>query len=259
MAFKNSIASNHLSEVSQLGRGRDNKIRSIDGQMSHVNPEEASLVDMYGSVGENVVKNIGSGDINPNTGLPEYSLTIGTLLALGSLATGAYSAWKGGQTSRQESGAQAGAARQGMEDAATAESNLEKVRESQTNVASQEYDKGIRDLSAQTGMGIEDLNRNTQQQMQKSGMATSGGVEGMSSTAWRRIQTQHESGAGGLMATLGKKMGDITEMYEAEKTRLSGESKRFQREYDLAKEKESSWYLGKTIEAGVTGKTGAWK
>ena len=50
------------------------------------------------------------------------------------------------------------------------------------------------------------------------------------------------------MATLGKKMGDITEMYEAEKQRLSGERKKFQREYDLAKEKEGSWYLGKNIE-----------
>ena len=234
-----SIANNHLSEIARLGRHGDT-------ELAHVNKAEKNLLESLG----------GSGTINPNTGLPEYWL--GTAIALGSLAVGGYSAWKGGQTSRIESGAQAGAAQQGMEDAAMAEANLEKVRDSQTNVASQEYAKGIRDLSSQTGIGIEDLNRNTQQQMQKSGMATSGGVEGMSSTAWRRIQTQHESGAGGLMATLGKKMGDITEMYEAEKTRLSGESKRFQREYDLAKEKESSWYLGKTIEAGLTGKTGAW-
>ena len=205
-----SIANNHLSEVAQLGRHGDT-------ELAHVNKAEKNLLESLG----------GSGTINPNT------------------AVGGYSAWKGGQTSEQESRAQADITGQGVLDANTALTNLEKVRESQTNVASQEYDKGIRDLSAQTGMSIEDLNKNTQQQMQKSGMATSGTIEGISSTGWRRIQTQHESGAGGLMATLGKKMGDITEMYEAEKTRISGERKRFRREQDLAMEKSGSWYLGK--------------
>jgi len=232
-----SIANNHLSEVARLGRHGDT-------ELAHVNKAEKNLLESLG----------GSGTINPNTGLPEYWATA---IALGSLAVGAYSAWKGGQTSRIEAGAQMGATKQGLEDVSTSEANLDKVAESQTNVARQEYDKGVRDLSAQTGMGIEDLKQNTQTQIQKSGMATPGSITGKSSQMWRRIQTQHQSGKGGLMATLGKKMGDITEMYEAEKQRLSGERKKFQREYDLAKEKEGSWYLGKTAEDVLsTGKFG---
>ena len=35
-----------------------------------VNADEAAAIDMYGSVGENVVKSVGSGTINPDTGIP---------------------------------------------------------------------------------------------------------------------------------------------------------------------------------------------
>ena len=58
-----------------MGRGGDTKLRNVDGELSHVNADEAAAIDMYGSVGENVVKAVGSGTINPNTGLKEYGRT----------------------------------------------------------------------------------------------------------------------------------------------------------------------------------------
>lgn len=56
----------------QKGRGGDTEIRKVDGQDSHVNAFEAWLIDKYGAKGEEIVKDIGSGTINPETGLPEY-------------------------------------------------------------------------------------------------------------------------------------------------------------------------------------------
>jgi len=64
--------SDHLSLLSKMGRGGDTKLRNVDGELSHVNADEAAAIDMYGSVGENVVKAVGSGTINPDTGLREY-------------------------------------------------------------------------------------------------------------------------------------------------------------------------------------------
>ena len=59
-------------KLAQKGRYGDTKIRNILGQKSHVNKREADYVDMYGLIGEILVKEMGAGTINPLTGLPEY-------------------------------------------------------------------------------------------------------------------------------------------------------------------------------------------
>ena len=54
------------------GRGEDEYIRNVFGTPSHVNEVERDAIDTYGLGGEMFAKNVGTGDINPNTGLPEY-------------------------------------------------------------------------------------------------------------------------------------------------------------------------------------------
>ena len=61
------------AEFEAMGRGNDSEIRKIDGKPAHVTPGEASLIDNFGKEGEKKVKDIGSGTINPNTGLKEYN------------------------------------------------------------------------------------------------------------------------------------------------------------------------------------------
>jgi len=81
--------SDHLSLLSKMGRGGDTKLRNVDGELSHVNADEAAAIDMYGSVGENVVKAVGSGTINPDTGLREYPITTASIIAaLPTISTG---------------------------------------------------------------------------------------------------------------------------------------------------------------------------
>tara|TARA_R100001244_G_scaffold101027_1_gene75333 strand:+ start:176 stop:1069 length:894 start_codon:yes stop_codon:yes gene_type:complete len=54
------------------GRGEDKHLRMVDGEISHVNEVERDAIDTYGLGGEIFTKSVGTGDINPNTGLPEY-------------------------------------------------------------------------------------------------------------------------------------------------------------------------------------------
>ena len=65
-----------IYNVAKLGRGGDTKIRNVDGEPSHVNSYEAYLIDTYKSDGEREVKRIGSGTINPATGMKEYQFYI---------------------------------------------------------------------------------------------------------------------------------------------------------------------------------------
>lgn len=61
-----------LLNLAQKGRKGDTKIRKVEGRPSHVNSAEAMAIDSLGPAGEAWVKNVGSGTINPKTGLDEY-------------------------------------------------------------------------------------------------------------------------------------------------------------------------------------------
>ena len=56
----------------RLGRGGDTELREVDNKESHVNAFEAYLIDVNGKAGEEYVKRVGAGTINPLTGIPEY-------------------------------------------------------------------------------------------------------------------------------------------------------------------------------------------
>ena len=59
-------------KLAKKGRFGDTHIRNVYGLKSHVNKVEADLIDEYGFIGEMITKEIGSGTINPSTGLPEF-------------------------------------------------------------------------------------------------------------------------------------------------------------------------------------------
>lgn len=74
----------NTENVKSKGRLGDTTIRTVAGEASHVNAFEAYLIDSYGEEGENIVQDIGSGTINPETGMPEYFLgTIAGILGAG--------------------------------------------------------------------------------------------------------------------------------------------------------------------------------
>jgi len=60
-------------KLGRLGRHGDSQIRNVDGMPSHVNAYEAYLIDNFGDLGEDMTREIGSGTINPDTGLLEYA------------------------------------------------------------------------------------------------------------------------------------------------------------------------------------------
>ena len=60
------------NDLASKGRNGDTEIRKVDNKPAHVNTFEAYLLDNYGDIGEGIVKAIGSGNTNPETGLKEY-------------------------------------------------------------------------------------------------------------------------------------------------------------------------------------------
>ena len=62
----------NIMSLASQGINGDTEIRKIDGKLAHVNKYEAALIDSKGKLGERIVKVIGSGTINPRTGLRQY-------------------------------------------------------------------------------------------------------------------------------------------------------------------------------------------
>ena len=76
-----------LKDLAKKGRTfsgvKDSKIRKVAGKPSHVNAMEAKAIDKLGPLGEAWVQKIGSGTINPKTGLKEYGFLKGAVSWVG--------------------------------------------------------------------------------------------------------------------------------------------------------------------------------
>ena len=85
------------NKLAKKGRFGDTEIiKTSKGSLWHVNKEEKKLIEDYGYLGEQIVDTLGSGTINPETGLEEKFPPLMAALAVASFATG--SAQSYGQT-----------------------------------------------------------------------------------------------------------------------------------------------------------------
>ena len=256
----NTLAYNHLSKhgrshpsggprdtamykTSQLGPGR--------GKVWHVNEDEKRLMNMYGLEGEKLVDAVGSGTINPKTGKEEKF--IGTAIALGSLALGAYQSHKAGSIQEQTSKSKLKAAEEGLASLEGAEEKLEESTAAQREVFEQEFGKSQEDLARQTGISLGQARQESTSLAAKSGMARSGTVAKAKETSKENIGAESKSRTEDLISQLGRNMGSVMENYESEKARIKSEKEKFTREKDLAEEQSKSGYLGKNI--GRKGRT----
>jgi len=250
--MRSSLANNHLSE-SALGRFGDTEMYKTSpsgpgkGKEWHVNPEEKQLMNMYGSEGEKLVDSIGSGTINPYTGKEEKFLgmtwaAVSGAAAIGSALVGAYSAWKGGSNAKEQASAEEAASRSGLKELDTAEANMEKSVQAKREAGMLDYRQDVKNISEQTGIAQEDLDKQTDEAIKKTEMATSGTVERASSQMWKRIQGSFEKGRQGLIGELGKKMGDIEGWYEGEKARIESERNKFNNQIKFAEEKQKGFF-----------------
>jgi len=244
--LRGTIANNHLSSLASKGRYGDTQIaKTSKGELWHVNPQEKSLMTMYGMEGERMVDAIGSGTKNPQTGLEEKWIQF--LPAIATAVVGAVNAYTGGREKERQAGADVKSAEQGIDRLDTVEEGLESGKEARQLVVSQDYDFESGKFAAQVGMSKEDLQGETASAIQKSGLATSGTVGQKASQAWDRVQDMSGRGREGLIAKLGKSMGDIERWYEGEKARISSERQKFENIKGLAEQQSGSWYLGKHL------------
>jgi len=167
-----------------------------------------------------------------------------------SAVVGGVQAHTSGKAANKQAEAQSQLAQVEIDEAKKAVGSLGPARGSKIKVAEEEYKFGLEGLSTQTGIAKEDLTKQMSEAVSKSGLASSGTIEGKKSQMWKRIQGSFSRGQEGLMGQLGKSMGGVEEWYEGEKSKIEGVIKRATLQKENYEKQAGSWYLGKHITGG---------
>ena len=238
-----TLADNHLSSLASKGRYGDTEMaRTSKGELWHVNPTEKAWMDLYGKEGEKLVDAVGSGTINPETGLEEKQFTLG-LTAL----TFAYGAYQSGSAAEDQAKMEQQLSQEALQGLNEQEQALETGVVSKKKAEVAKYAMGVEDLSAETGIAKEDLNKQTEAVIQKQGGLVKGSAGERKSEVWDRIKTTFGKGKRNLMASLGGSMGEIEGWYEGKKAGIDADRKTLRSKISFAKDREESWYFGKNL------------
>jgi len=250
MAYKQTMGNNHLSSLAAKGRYGDTEIaKTSKGELWHVNPEEKSMMNMYGAEGERMVDAIGSGTKNPQTGLEEKFPWL-IAAAVGSAVVGAVGSYSGGRASELQSESEINQADIGLEQIQKSIAALESSTTKGRALVMADYGTAVETESYKTGVDKSDLFQGTAKALQQSGMATAGTVNQQSSLAWNRIRDRWSMKGDSLLADLGTRMGKIEGKYEREMAKLQSEKLRFEATKKSAEDREGDWYLGKHLAEG---------
>ena len=246
LKMSNTLANNHLSSLAQKGRMGDDRILQFsDGRIEHGNREEEKL--MGDALGESLVDAIGSKTINPETGLKE-NFVLETIAAI-TMLLGAGQQYSTGAIQEDAAEQQAKTARAGLKDVQKSQSNLLQSVQAQRNLVGEEFGKKIDDYSRETGVGKKQLIDTFTKAAGGTKLAYSGDVESAGQEALDVAQERASSMQEGILGEYGKTLGEITANYEKSRAQLKSEEARFERELELAKSTQESWYLGKNIRA----------
>jgi len=242
-----TLADNHLSSLASKGRYGDTEMaRTSEGELWHVNPVEKALMSMMGKEGEKLVDAIGSGTTNPETGLEEK---VADPFSLGlTAATFAYGAYQSGSAAEEQAKMEQRLSQEALQALNQQEQALETGVVSKKKAEVAKYSMGVEDLSAETGIAKEDLNKQTDEVIQKQGGLVKAGADERKSEMWGRVKETFGRGRKNLVASLGGAMGEIEGWYEGKKAGIAADRSSLMATIDFAKQREGSFYLGKGLK-----------
>ena len=216
--MNNSIANNHLSVDSLTGgRGGDTTFRLVDGEMSHVNETEASIIDALGKVGEEAVKKRGSGTINPYTGNKEYMIAS---LVMAGLTV--YEQKKALDLERKGARQQLGLLDKQLEASRASEEARGKQRLAEINVT----DADFATKSQAIGESVTDAKKNLQDTFEKTGLKTTSAESKGEKSLWKAF----EKSSTGIQKEHAVNMGKVEGNFEADMSRIQADRRRMESE-----------------------------
>jgi hypothetical protein len=226
-----SIAKNHLSKYGRFG---DTEIvETSNGNLWHVNKFEKKLINDYGVSGERIVNAVGSGTINPITGLEEKFLpaliaAAPAIAAIGTFATTAYGSYKQGKMQKESASKQLEITKSALSSLGESEKALSDQVSSQLGFTGEQFKMKQEEVSKQASGQKDKITESIQQAKERSGFAYSGESERISDDLTKELRERTEKSTESLMGQFGLSMGEILGGFESEKARIKSERERLQ-------------------------------
>ena len=240
--MSNSIANNHLSDLANKGRFGDTEVRIIDDDYAHVNKAEAVVIDEYGDMGKQWVKDAGAGTINPETGKKEYVLPYLAIMA-GAAALGIVNQgigmYRSGRQEELTGQSQVGMLGQTEDELQKLIGNLPALREAQEDVAL----GGFEMQTERMGEGFTKAMDTLQTQAGQTDLVTPAGIKKKELEAMDTMESAFEGHEIGLR----RGFADIGADYEKSLSEYQNKLKQVGLQKDLAKQQSEQWYLGKNV------------
>ena len=239
-----TMARNHLSELANKGRYGDTEVRIIDNDYAHVNKAEAVVIDEYGDMGKQWVKDAGAGTLNPETGKKEYNplmaiMAGAAVLSLFNQGIGMYRSGKQEQLSGQS---QVGMLGQTEDELQKLIGNLPALREAQEEVAL----GGFEMQTERMGEGFTKAMDTLQTQAGRTELVTPAGIKKKELEAMDTMESAFEGHEIGLRKTY----ADIGFDYERQLSDYQNKLKQVGFQKDLAQQQSEQWYLGENFGFG---------
>lgn len=225
-----------------LGRFGDSELRFVDGELSHVNPVEANAIDMYGSEGEKLVKAVGSGTINPDTGLKEYWWQlIPAAVAVGSAIIGSISESSAGATAEKQADLESDRFQDLKININEQKADALDIKESSEEVLSADFVESRYDISDKTISTLNTAKFDIDKQVSKSNLFY--GTANKRGEDFREDLTRKIEGAEtNLWENYKQKMSDVDLQYETTMADLNTQYDAADYQQSLADNKSEQWY-----------------
>ena len=222
-----NLAEKHLSKDASKGRNGDTYLKKTtktgpgSGKMWHVNSQEKTLMDMYGQRGEKLVDSVGSGTMNPYTGIEEK--WIPAAIAVASFAMNVVEGSAQKNLSRQAGATQSANAAKKIQALAQQQKDVEKTAEAQKKVAELETQKTFEGITKTFSEKSTQSEESVKTAQQGSGLVSSAGISKKQEQDKESLEDLYKTTSQDTVDQYGKMIGQIEGDLEVKKADLKAQ------------------------------------
>lgn len=223
---KKTISDNHLSEIARKGQGSDT-------ELAHVNPYEKTLLKALG----------GSGDINPETGLRQF--TVPDPIEMAQLAFSMYQYGSGIKQEREEAAMQIKNIDEQVQSLDTAQDQVSNLTETKKKSLYAQVGHSISGIGAQSGASYAGLTGQLSNITRKTGgIESSGQLDQMRTTGMQNIFKDYGMKTEGAYGQLGAGLGEIQAWSAGKVSAIKGQKQALKYQKELLGMKKDQKIFG---------------
>ena len=229
------------NKLAKKGRFGDTEIiKTSKGSLWHVNKEEKKLIEDYGYLGEQIVDTLGSGTINPETGLEEKFPPLMAALAVASFATGSAQSYGQTRAMREQGRSQVDYLDKSLSSLREAEKSLGESLGSSLALPSLEAQRVSETISEKGVIALKNIKEKQEAISGSTGFANIS----MDSDQIKEARKIYEDKLEDVDISLSKSLSNVLSNFEQQKFEMQSQRQQLEQQRKLAQQQANTKYFG---------------